>query len=135
MLKETEASTNALRRTHRTYTGEFKSQLVAASQKPGASIAALALQHAMNANVLHRWIKEHECQGRHQQSPGDHLAIAKTAACPGFVAVQLPELPEQTQTKDADIRLELRKGATAMTITWPVAAAAECAAWMRELLR
>jgi transposase len=135
MLKDTKGATNAQRRTHRTYTGEFKSQLVAASQKPGASIAGLALQHAMNANVLHRWIKEHECQGRHQQAPGGQLAIATPAAGPGFVAVQLPELPEQTQTKDADIRVELRKGATAMTITWPVAAAPDCAAWMRELLR
>jgi transposase len=35
----------------------------------------------------------------------------------------------------ADIRMELRRGATNMAITWPAAAAADCAAWMRELLR
>ena len=35
----------------------------------------------------------------------------------------------------ADIQIELRRGATAMKITWPIAAAADCAAWMRELLR
>lgn len=33
------------------------------------------------------------------------------------------------------IRVELRHGATTMTVTWPVSAAADCAAWMRELLR
>jgi transposase len=31
--------------------------------------------------------------------------------------------------------MELRRGATTMTITWPLAAAVDCAAWMRELLR
>ncbi len=35
----------------------------------------------------------------------------------------------------ADIRIDLRRGATTMTINWPVAAARDCAAWLRELLR
>ena len=33
----------------------------------------------------------------------------------------------------ADIQIELRRGATVVKITWPVAVAADCAAWMREL--
>ncbi|MBK6386582.1 MAG: transposase [Rhodoferax sp.] len=53
------------RRTHRTYAPEFKAELVAACQAPGASIAALARQHGMNANVPHRWLKEHERSGCH----------------------------------------------------------------------
>ena len=32
-----------------------------------------------------------------------------------------------------DIQIELRRGAAAMKITWPIAAAAEGAAWMRDL--
>jgi transposase len=136
MVKETQSATNAQRRTHRTYPGEFKARLVAASQLPGACIAALALQHAMNANVLHRWIKEHERDGRHQQHQalGSVRAIAARAAHPAFVAVQLPE-QAPAQAKGADIRVELRKGTTAMVITWPVAAAGDCAVWIRELLR
>ena len=59
MLKESETSRYSTRRTHRTYTPEFKAELVKACKQPGASIAALALQHGMNANVLHRWLKEH----------------------------------------------------------------------------
>ena len=35
----------------------------------------------------------------------------------------------------ADIRIELHRGATAITLTWPANAASECAVWMRELLR
>ncbi|MBY0408919.1 MAG: transposase [Burkholderiaceae bacterium] len=60
MLKDSEISRDTTRHTHRTYTPEFKAQLVATCQQPGASVAALAGQHAMNANVLHRWLKEQE---------------------------------------------------------------------------
>jgi transposase len=35
----------------------------------------------------------------------------------------------------ADIRIELRRGALAVNVSWPREAAAECAAWLRELLR
>ena len=34
-----------------------------------------------------------------------------------------------------DIRIELRRGATAMSIHWPVQSSAECAAWLREWLK
>ena len=57
MLKDPQTPRYAARRTHRTYTAQFKAELIAACQEPGASIAALALQHSMNANVLHRWLK------------------------------------------------------------------------------
>jgi transposase len=63
MLKEPDLARYSTRRTHRTYTRQFKAELVAASQQPGASIAAIARGHGMNANVLHRWLKEHERSG------------------------------------------------------------------------
>ena len=34
---------------------EFKRQIVEASLAPGASIAAVALTHRINANLLHKW--------------------------------------------------------------------------------
>ena len=40
-----------------------------------------------------------------------------------------------TKSFSREIEIQLRRGTTAMTITWPVAAAADCAAWLRELLR
>ena len=57
MLKDPQTPRYAQRRTHRTYTPQFKAELVAACRQPGASVAAVALQHGMNANVLHRWLK------------------------------------------------------------------------------
>jgi IMP dehydrogenase/GMP reductase len=34
-----------------------------------------------------------------------------------------------------DIRVEIRRGVTAITVSWPISAAAECAAWMRDWLK
>ena len=55
--------------------------------------------------------------------------LAKTAP-PAFVPMALP-----TKNAAPAIRIELRRGATAITVSWPTEAAADCAAWMRELLR
>jgi transposase len=44
-----------------------------------------------------------------------------------------------TRLQDAevpqDIRIELHRGPLAVTMGWPVAVTAQCAAWLRKLLR
>lgn len=56
---------------------------------------------------------------------------ALTAAAASFVPVQLrASLPAP-----ADIRLELRRGAATVVVTWPVQEAAACGSWLREWLR
>ena len=91
MPKESEISGYSNRRSHRTYTPEFKAQLVAACQQPGVSIAALAGQHGMNANVLHRWLKEHAQSARHQLNPASPLPVRIATSPPaGFVPLPLP---------------------------------------------
>jgi transposase len=51
-------------------------------------------------------------------------------AAAAFVPLTLPAAKPASE-----IRVELRRGATTISATWPAEAAAECAAWMRELLR
>ena len=60
------------------------------------------------------------------ESGGEHKATV-------FVPLRLPAQPATATLPD--IRIELRRGATLIAVTWPAGAAAECAAWMRELLR
>ena len=93
MLKDSETSRYASRRTHRTYTREFKAELVAACQVPGASIAAVAGAHGMNANVLHRWLKEHAlsgCYGQSDSGNANRSSVALQQHIPAFIPVQLP---------------------------------------------
>ena len=100
----------------------------------GASVAKVAMSHGLNANVVHGWRKlarERDAIGG-VPKPGPEIGPAKPVACvPLFVPVSLAPTP----SPPADIQIELRRGATAVKITWPIAAAADCAAWMRELLR
>jgi len=53
------------RRERRAYSADFKAQIIHACHQPGASIAAIAQANDINTNVLHRWLREHEREGRH----------------------------------------------------------------------
>lgn len=67
MCQEIPNSHNSVPRTRRVYSAQFKAELIAACRQPGASIAATAREHGMNANVLHRWLREHRL-GLHQSA-------------------------------------------------------------------
>lgn len=44
----------------RTYSKSFKRQLIKESGERGASIAGVALTHGINANLLHKWRRQHQ---------------------------------------------------------------------------
>jgi transposase len=133
MPKETDLARYSRPQTHRTYTRQFKAELVVACQQPGASIAAIALQHGMNANVLHRWLKEHALDGRHRLiEPNPVSVCVPTSPVPAFIPLKLPTTRHESAA--CDIKLELRKGAVSMSITWPARAAADLAQWTRAVL-
>lgn len=134
MPKESNITRSSSRQTHRTYTREFKAELVAACQQPGASIAGLASSHAMNANVLHRWLKEHARDGRHQldgaRVPG---AVVASASAPAFIPIKLPTVMHEPRV--SELKVELHKGALSMSVTWPISAAADFAQWTQSILK
>jgi transposase len=94
-------SKSAPRRRH---SDERKAQVLAACDEAGASVAAVARAHNLNANLVHKW--------RRGRGAG--------AASPVTVA---------------DIRVHLKRGATAVVVSWPTSAAAQCGAWLHEWLR
>jgi transposase len=101
----------------RRHTGELKEQVLAECAKPGASVAAVAMAHGLNANVVHKWRR----------------IAAGTASLP--VPAFVPVSVTPAVREEAAIRIELRRGVTAVNVAWPLAAAADCAAWLRELLK
>ena len=119
------------RRRRRTHSDEFKATVVAACLQPGVSNAAVALAHGINANLARRWVREAEMRGHgrivNQPIARQPLSNAVSAA---FVPMGMP-----TSEAAPDIRIELRRGATSAVVSWPIQAASDCAAWMRELLR
>lgn len=120
------------RRRRRLHSDEFKADAVAACMQPGMSMAAVAMSRGVNANLLRRWVRLAEGQPEPRtQERRPAAAAASSAQTPAFMALPLPAPTPSL----CDIRIELRRGAMTITVTWPAEAAGECAAWMRELLR
>lgn len=113
---------------------DFKADAVAACAQPGMSMAAVAMAHGINANLLRRWVHEAQLKPRSEVVranvvDGTKAQEPKTV----FVPVSLPTPTPAPQAPD--IRIELRRGPTMVMVTWPAGAASDCAVWMRELLR
>ena len=120
-----EAIVMAAGRRRRKHSDEFKTQAVRACEQPGVSMAAVALAHGVNANLLRRWVLRHRAAAS--------VALTSTSSnAPAFVALALPAL---APTQAGDIRIEIKRGATSVNVAWPSLAAEGCAAWLHELLR
>lgn len=128
------------RRRRRSFDPAFKAELVAACQHPGVSVAAIALEHGLNANLLRRWVTEHDRYGHHG---GDMAAAtppapsqsrpalpARTLPTP-FVPVSVARQPPGSEM----ISLEMTRGGTTVRVSWPVSAVSHCAELLREWLR
>ena len=118
-------------RRRRRYSAEFKAELVARCRQPGASVASIALANGMNANVLHRWLAER----RQPQAAITDSKSRRSLSDKRDESTFVPVVIEAAAPPPTDIRIELRRAKTAVTLLWPVAAASDCAAWMRELLK
>lgn len=113
----------------RKHSAEFKAEVVQACRQSGASVAAIALRSGLNANVVYRWLSE----GRQSVDAdiGNRAALS-TRSCTEFIPVQMSQPAVPTST---DIRMELRRGASSVTVNWPVQCAGDCAALLRDWLR
>lgn len=119
------------RRRRRRHSAEFKAAVIQECLKPGVSIAAVALAHGLNANMLRKWVIDAE-----------HKVVAPMAAAakpmpdpapmppPTFVPLALP-----APVVDGEIRIELHRAGTTVKIVWPASAARDCAAWLGDWLR
>ena len=131
----------------RVHGAEFKAQVLAECERAGASVAAVALAHGLNVNLLRKWLV-----GRGIKRTGLAAPRAVTRKSAGtddastsslqFIPVQItpapvvasadePELVEPPLAEE--IHVELTRGATQLCVRWPSAQATACAAWLREL--
>ena len=125
-------SEHSPRRQRRSYTEEFKANAVSACLQPGISIASVALSLGLNANLLRRWIVERDVRRVLARSEEVTAASETPPASPiGFIPLALPPASPRNES----IRIELRRGETSMSVTWPLSAAADCAHWIREWLQ
>ena len=120
--------------SRRRHGADLKACVLSECERPGASVAAIAMAHGLNANLVHKWRRK------------IRDACQSTAATPAlelapFIALPLTTAPEPLEpsgpaaSPPPEIRIELRRAALTVNITWPVNAADKCATLLRELLR
>jgi transposase len=115
------------KRCRRRHGEEFKTELVSACAEPGVSIAGIAMANGINPNLLRRWMRE-----RGVMVPSLRSSVASgtpVVPAPAFMPVTI------TLPPSAEIRIEARRGDAVVKIEWPVSAAGECAAWLRDWLK
>jgi transposase len=113
-------------RRKRKHAEEFKRAVVDACGQAGASISGIALANDINPNLAHRWVRERGVT-RSSAAPKATVAVAE----PAFLPIQIaPAISERR-----DIRIEFKRGNTGIKIEWPEHSAADCAIWLRDLLR
>ena len=115
-------------RAWRRHGAEFKQMVIGKCLQPGVSVAAVALAHGLNANMLRKWVKAADPSGLR---PTPMLSKPEAAR----QAETFVQLAMSGMAAAEPIRIELHRAGVAVSVVWPVSAAGECAAWMRELLR
>jgi transposase-like protein len=102
-------------RQRKSYPKSFKTQVVHECVQPGVSVAAIAMRHGINANVVRRWLPLYR----------DQLP----AALPAFVPLKA------TPKKQAEglATIELPLGEQSITVKWPTSDPDGCARFVRGL--
>ncbi|WP_295540842.1 transposase [uncultured Pseudacidovorax sp.] len=84
------------------YDAQAKQELIEACGRPGISMARLARDCGINANLLNTWVRKHERKAVAQALPA---AVEADAAAPAFLPVHIeaPAAPAQ-----AEVQLQAR---------------------------
>lgn len=131
----------------RRHSAEFKAKVLAACNEPGASVAAVALAHGLNANLVRTWLGGRGLKRTRVAAPAAAFVAPPTAASlfapsarflPLEVAPAPPGPPARAAPSTLDavpapIHIELHRGPLCLSVHWPVSAAADCVAWLVEL--
>lgn len=118
----------AARPGRREYSKEFKAELLAKCQEPGASVGGVAIAHGLHPNMLHRWIREarQACalSGRSDAEP-------PATFVPIPLAGVIPAGGNEPPVSEA-VPLRLQRGDLVVSLQCPLS---QCGALLREILR
>ena len=110
----------------RRFSPDFKHKIVGSCKEPGASVARIAREHDLNANLVHKWIR----QARTNTLP---------AVTPAFVALPVNSAqalrPSSGSEADERVQLEIPFRQQSIKVSWPVSQSDRCLALLRELLQ
>ena len=118
-------------RTRRIFATEFKQHLVELCLQPDTSVAKVAMQHQINANLLHKWIRQSRLMVPSLTIPSipqtDFLPVILHPT-PFEQEVPPPPLPEKKAVAHIRIPLHEEQGSVRdqmIEIDWPVESVTE----------
>lgn len=123
----------------RRHGADLKAAVLAECEAPGASVSAVALAHGLNANLVRKWLVGRGI--KRTGLPAPRMASAPTTDAPSMPVVATPasfvpvQLPPAQAAPAKDVKVQMRRGATTVTLSWPAESAGDLMTWMRELMK
>ena len=114
MTTNNQTSIASLAKKRRTYSAEFKQQIVQACKAPDVSIASVALQHGLNTNLVSKWIRLIDAKPGNDRSPLPNK--------PAFIALSCsaPLDPTPTPTDMLTVQITLPHSKAEIGLKWQV---------------
>ena len=118
----------------RHFSAEFKAQVLAACDQPGARITEVAARHGLRVGLLHKW--RAGLRRKHALVAGAAVAPTRRSAQVGqFVAVPLPNPESGGAREPRFIHVDLQRPWGLVHIRWPVSDAVHCGNWLNAWLK
>ncbi len=111
----------------RRFDPKFKAMIIELCQQPEHSVAQIAQDYNLNANLVHKWLYRARKLGEVTTYPG-FLPVPLDAVAATSSDQSLPETPPESVT----ISIASRFGQ--VSIRWPATQTDQSAAWLKALL-
>jgi transposase-like protein len=109
----------------RRYTRAFKLQVLTEARQPGESLAAVAVRHGLNPNMVHKWRKT-------LQRSAQNEFLRLPAPTPN---AQTASIASSSAGQHDTIRMEVPTPQGQLVVHWPVRQLPESIAWLQALTR
>ena len=123
---------NPKRSNRRIHSGEFKAQVIGECQQPDASIAAVAIAHGLNPNVVRKWLAGQNLKRMGTAMPAPAARMPRLQFVPVELARPEPRLTD-IPASQPDIRIELEGAGLRLTLRCAANAGPAYAALLRAL--
>ena len=125
MTTNNQTSIASLAKKRRTYSAEFKQQIVQACKAPDVSIASVALQHGLNTNLVSKWIRLIDAK------PGNDRSLLPNK--PAFIALSCSAPLDPTPTDMLKVQITLPHSKVEIGLKWQVSKISALAELLKAL--
>ena len=125
MTTNNQTSIASLAKKRRTYSAEFKQQIVQACKAPDVSIASVALQHGLNTNLVSKWIRLIDGKPGNDRSPLPNK--------PAFIALSCSAPLDPIPTDILTVQITLPHSKAEISLKWQVSEISALAELLKAL--